>query len=475
VAAADPASTIVAWLLPRVLAAVAAMALGGITGLLLGPSEAAIPGIFIGGAIAVALIAIQERLQGRHLLEWLRGDRESPAPRDTGYWGELGYRIERALRGAQQDARLERERLDRFLTAIEASPNGVLLLDDHDQILWCSARAADHFSLDPQRDRQQRITNLVRIPVFVSYLQSGQFEEPVVFQAGRDRRTLAVRVRGYGEGQKILLSQDLTEQERSEGMRRDFVANVSHEIRTPLTVLSGFLETLTNLPLSDAERRRIVMMMTQQAQRMGTLVDDLLTLAQLEGSPRPPADRWADLHALLGLAEAEARALSAGRHTLHFDAANGVEIAGAQNELLSAIGNLVNNAVRYTPEGGKVEVTWRQLPDGSGELAVTDTGPGIAREHLPRLTERFYRVDGSRSRETGGTGLGLSIVKHVVQRHGAELDIRSEVGKGSTFRIVFPAARVRVRAAGANGRRGAKAGQHDAPGAQGEPQPATRR
>ena len=451
------------------------MALGGITGLLLGPAEAAIPGIFIGGAVAVALIAIQERLSGRHLLEWLRGDREAPPPRDTGYWGELGYRIERALRTAQQDARLERERLGRFLTAIEASPNGVLLLDANDQILWCSARAADHFALDPQRDRQQRITNLVRIPLFVSYLQSGHFDEPVVFQAGRDRRTLSVQVRSYGEGQKLLLSQDLTEQERSEGMRRDFVANVSHEIRTPLTVLSGFLETLTNLPLSDAERRRVVMMMTQQAQRMGTLVDDLLTLAQLEGSPRPPADRWADLHALLDLAEAEARALSAGRHTLHFDAATGVEIAGAQNELLSAIGNLVNNAVRYTPEGGKVDVTWRQLPDGSGELAVTDTGPGIAREHLPRLTERFYRVDGSRSRETGGTGLGLSIVKHVVQRHGAELDIRSEVGKGSTFRVVFPSARVRVRATGAGGRRGAKSGHHGAAGAQGEAQPAERR
>jgi two-component system phosphate regulon sensor histidine kinase PhoR len=449
------------------------MALGGITGLLLGPAQAAIPGIFIGGAIAVALIAIQERLSGRRVLEWLRGDRETPAPRDTGFWGELGYRIERALRGAQQDARLERERLGRFLTAIEASPNGVLLLDANDQITWCSSRAADHFALDPQRDRQQRITNLVRSPVFVSYLQSGHFEEPVVFQAGRDLRTLSVHVRGYGEGQKLLLSQDLTEQERSEGMRRDFVANVSHEIRTPLTVLSGFLETLTNLPLSDAERRRIVMMMTQQAQRMGTLVDDLLTLAQLEGSPRPPADRWADLHALLGLAEAEARALSAGRHTLHFDAAEGVEVAGAQNELLSAIGNLVNNAVRYTPEGGKVDVTWRLLADGSGELAVADTGPGIAREHLPRLTERFYRVDGSRSRETGGTGLGLSIVKHVVQRHGGELDIRSEVGKGSTFRIVFPAARVRVRPPG-DGRRGSKSAR-DASGAKGEAQPATRR
>jgi two-component system phosphate regulon sensor histidine kinase PhoR len=435
-----------AWLIPRVLAAFAAMALGGIVGLLLGPAEAAIPGMFVGAAAAVVAIAIVDRLGGRRLLGWLRGGREGAAPRDAGFWGEIAYRIERALRGAEQDARLERERLAQFLSAIEASPNGVLLLDEGDHIEWCSARAADHFALDPQRDRLQRMTNLVRVPAFVAYLQAGAFDEPVVFQAPRDRRTLSVRVRPYGEGQKLVLSQDMTEQERSEGMRRDFVANVSHEIRTPLTVLSGFLETLANLPLTEVERRKVVLMMTQQAQRMATLVEDLLTLAQLEGSPRPAADRWVELAPVLGLVEAEARALSAGRHALHFEGMPGLEVAGAPNELQSAIGNLVNNAVRYTPEGGRIDVKARVLPDGSGEVAVADTGPGIAREHLPRLTERFYRVDGSRSRETGGTGLGLSIVKHVVQRHGGELDIRSEIGKGSVFRIVLPAARVRLRA-----------------------------
>jgi two-component system phosphate regulon sensor histidine kinase PhoR len=434
------------WLIPRVLAAFAAMALGGIVGLLFGPVQAAIPGLFVGAAVAVIAIAVVDRLHGRRLLEWLRGGREGAAPRDAGFWGEIGYRIERALRGAEQDARLQRERLAQFLSAIEASPNGVLLLDEGDHIEWCSARAADHFALDPQRDRRQRLTNLVRAPAFVAYLQAGAFDEPVIFQAPRDRRTLAVHVRPYGDGQKLVVSQDLTEQERSEGMRRDFVANVSHEIRTPLTVLSGFLETLANLPLTDVERRRVVLMMTQQAQRMATLVQDLLTLAQLEGSPRPAADRWVELGPVLGLAEAEARGLSAGRHALHFESTPGLEVAGSPTELQSAIGNLVNNAVRYTPEGGRIDVTARVLPDGSGEVAVADTGPGIAREHLPRLTERFYRVDGSRSRETGGTGLGLSIVKHVVQRHGGELDVRSEIGKGSMFRIVLPAPRVRVRA-----------------------------
>ena len=209
-------------------------------------------------------------------------------------------------------------------------------------------------------------------------------------------------------------------------MRRDFVANVSHEIRTPLTVLSGFIETLRNLPLSEAERTRVLALMTQQADRMHTLVSDLLTLAQLEGSPRPPADRWVNVAPLWARAETDAKGLSKGRHQLVFTAADdrhllGAQVAGSESELLSALTNLVSNAVRYTPDGGRVEVIWQVQAGGSGEVIVRDTGIGIERDQLPRLTERFYRVDGSRSRDTGGTGLGLSIVKHVVQRHGGQL------------------------------------------------------
>jgi two-component system phosphate regulon sensor histidine kinase PhoR len=247
---------------------------------------------------------------------------------------------------------------------------------------------------------------------------------------------------------KLVISQDMTERERSEAMRRDFVANVSHEIRTPLTVLSGFLETMRNLPLTEVEQKRVITLMTQQAERMGNLVGDLLTLAQLEGSPRPAADKWVRVASLFGQVEAEARALSAGRHTIAFAAAGDAQVAGIESELQSAIGNLVSNAVRYTPDGGRIDVAWKRVDNGSGEIVVTDSGRGIAREHLSRLTERFYRVDGSRSRESGGTGLGLAIVKHVIQRHGGELGVASEVGKGSTFRLVLPAARVRVAAPG---------------------------
>ena len=396
------------------------------------------------GALAGTLLSITfDTRRGLRLLDWLRGPQHLAAPRDEGFWGELAYRIERALRQKELAIGQERERLSQFLAAIEASPNGVMLLDGNDQIEWCNTVAAQHFGLDPQRDRLQRVTNLVRSPQFVAFLQAGAFDEPVTVPGPLGRSTISLLVRPYGEGMKLLLSQDITERERAEAMRRDFVANVSHEIRTPLTVLSGFVETLAQLPLTEPERQRVLALMSQQTGRMQALVGDLLTLAQLEGSPRPGADRWLALAPLLQRSLADAVALSAGRHAITLREAPELEVAGLEGELLSAVGNLLGNAVRYTPEGGRIELACSVLEDGRALIAVSDTGPGIAREHLPRLTERFYRVDGSRSRETGGTGLGLSIVKHVVQRHGGEIDIESEPGKGSTFKLLLPALRVR--------------------------------
>ncbi|HWH75463.1 MAG TPA: phosphate regulon sensor histidine kinase PhoR [Methylibium sp.] len=438
------------WLLPRLLSGFVAMALGGLLGYLVGATlRAPILGALLGGSATVGLFAAIDTLRGARLVDWLRSAQDTDAPRDAGFWGEIGYRVERSLRERERARVLEKQRVEHFLQAIEASPNGVLILDAHEQIEWCNSVAAAHFGLDPQRDRLQRITNLVRAPAFVAYLQAGAYEEPVQFPDPRRQGLLSVLVRDYGEGMKLVLSQDITERERAEAMRRDFVANVSHEIRTPLTVLAGFIETMAALPLTEVERKRVLTLMTQQAARMQVLVADLLTLAQLEGSPWPAADRWVPVARLLQQVEADARTLSQGRHAITLQGDDGAQIAGAEPELLSAMGNLVSNAVRYTPEGGSIDIGWRVLADGSGEFAVRDSGPGIEREHLPRLTERFYRVDGSRSRETGGTGLGLSIVKHVVQRHGGELDIQSEVGKGSTFRIVFPAARLRLPERGA--------------------------
>ncbi len=437
-------SRTVGWLLPRLLIMLVALALGSAGGWALGVRlQGPTTGAALGAAIAAALVVLLDTVRGARLLRWLRSDMNRPAPMDAGLWSELSYHTERVLRAREQSIRAEQQRLADFLSAIEASPNGVVLLDANDHITWCNLSAADHLGLDARRDLLQPVTNLVRAPTFVAYLQGRDWREPVLLADAPRGTTLQLLARAYGAQQKLLITQDITERQRAEAMRRDFVANVSHEIRTPLTVLAGFVETMADLPLTEVERQRVLRLMQQQTDRMQVLVADLLTLAQLEGSPRPPADRWVPLKTVLDRVEVDARSLSGGRHAITVQAGEGLELAGAESEIFSAVANLASNAVRYTPEGGRISVSWQPRADGGGALDVVDTGPGIAREHLPRLTERFYRVDGSRSRETGGTGLGLAIVKHVMQRHGGELEIDSELGRGSRFRLIWPPGRVR--------------------------------
>ena len=430
-------------LVKTLLAVMLGALLGHLAGDLFAPHHPAGTAMLVGGALGALLATLVEALRGGQLLGWLRGPQTGSVPRGADFWGEMGWRVERALRLRERDTVQSELRLAQFRSAIEASPNGVMILDAGNHIEWCNSVAADHFGLDPERDRQQRVTNLLRAPSFVAYLQSEVWNDFVRVPSPDGRGTLSVLIRAYGAGQKLVLSQDVTERERTDAMRRDFVANVSHEIRSPLTVVAGFIETLRTLQLDAGERARVLLLMTQQTQRMQSLVADLLTLAVLEGSPRPAAGLWVPVERLMRRAETDATALSAGRHRLTFTGSASLQLAGAEDELLSAVGNLVVNAVRYTPPGGTIDVAWRRADDGSAEVRVADNGIGIDREHLPRLAERFYRVDGSRSRDTGGTGLGLSIVKHVMQRHGGELDIASERGRGSTFRLLFPPARVR--------------------------------
>ena len=433
-----------AWWFVRSFKLLGVVAVGGLIGYLAGAlARFPLIGALLGGSLPIIVMVTRDALRGERLMAWLRGPMSTDAPRFEGFWGELAYRIERALRAREQVASRERQRLGQFLSAMEASPNGVMLLDEADQIVWCNSVSALHFGLDAERDRSQRVTNLVRTPAFVAYLQGRDYREAVVIPGSLGRSTLSVLVRPYGDGAKLVLSQDITERERTEAMRRDFVANVSHEIRTPLTVVAGFIETLTDLPLSETERARVLSLMARQTDRMQSLVADLLTLATLEGSPRPAADRWIDMARLLQRAVDDARALSAGQHVVEAVGGEDAQFAGSEAELHSAVANLLNNAVRYSPAGGVITLRWKWRGDGGADIEVSDNGPGIAREHLSRLTERFYRVDGSRSRDTGGTGLGLSIVKHVVQRHGGEIDVQSEPGKGSTFRLVLPSSRVR--------------------------------
>ncbi|MFZ2293548.1 MAG: phosphate regulon sensor histidine kinase PhoR [Polaromonas sp.] len=412
-------------------------------------------GLLLGAAVWQLL----DSFYARQLLKWLRSEQsnETPLimagaqPRLPGVWGDIADRIRRLLKNRERQYKESQARLDEFLSALQASPNGVVLLDAQGRIEWCNETAAQHFGFDAQRDMLQHIANLVREPAFNAYMAAGIFSHEVVipgnFSTPARPVKLSVHAHTYGNNRKLLLSRDITAVEQAEAMRRDFVANVSHEIRTPLTVVSGFIETLQTLPLKKPERDRYLALMAQQSQRMQTLVDDLLTLSRLEGSPLPGAGEWTAMSTLFAQCEQEARALSAviapRGHNLVFESGPACEIGGIHSEISSALSNLVNNAVRYTPETGSIHVIWALRADGRGEFRVKDSGPGIAPEHLPRLTERFYRVDRSRSRESGGTGLGLAIVKHVAQRHGAELHIESQPGHGSCFSILFPAARIR--------------------------------
>ncbi|WP_374657247.1 phosphate regulon sensor histidine kinase PhoR [Inhella sp.] len=393
---------------------------------------------------ALGYLWLREGWRTNKLLRWMVRDGEGPAPIVQGPLAELAYRFEKALRKREATRAEERGRLQHLLTALEAYPNGLLLLDANDQIQWLNHIAADQLGLLVERDLQQNIRNLLRAPAFVELMQR---EEGGTVVISRHPLQLQLTLRRFGDGRgpaALLLVQDVTERMRLEQMRSDFVANVSHEIRSPLTVLTGYLETLQTLPLSDAERQRSLQQMRQQADRMQLLVSDLLTLATLEGAPKPPPDTWVSLHALLQRCHADGQGADQGRHVLSLENCEPeLHLSGNEGEWWSAVANLVGNALRYTPEGGTVHMAWRWLEDGRGEFAVLDTGPGIPAEHLPRLTERFYRVDSSRSRATGGTGLGLAIVKHVLQRHGAELVIESQLGQGSQFRIRIPKHRLR--------------------------------
>jgi two-component system phosphate regulon sensor histidine kinase PhoR len=433
------------WVLSQVLFVGVAVVVGSFLGALVGdtqghPAMGAVTGVLLIECLAFAVDA----RRARRLMKWLRKDGEGPPPPLGGLWGEIVYRVERSRARRDRALAAEQQRLSGFLSAIEASPNGVMLLDEGDHITWCNAVAADHLGLDPRRDQGQPVTNLVRSPAFVAYLQGGDWVQPVQLGMPGREGTLQLLVRNYNQGQKLMVTQDMTERQRTDAMRRDLVANVSHEIRSPLTVLVGFIETLQSLDLDEVERARMLSLMQQQAERMQVLLADLLTLAQLEGSPRPPIDRWEPLPEMMRRVAADAQALSAGRHAIELVEGDRLDLAGTGAELFSAVTNLATNAVRYTPDGGRIRLSWQLRPDGRIEIEVADTGIGIAREHLPRLTERFYRVDSSRSRETGGTGLGLAIVKHVAQRHGGTLEVESTLGAGSRFRIVLPAARVRL-------------------------------
>ena len=322
-------------------------------------------------------------------------------------------------------------------------PDGIVILNEQDQIAWCNPASRKLLGLDSQRDRGQFVRYLLRQSDFVDFLNARDYSRQLHINspANRDIK-LMLQLVPFGAEQKLLMARDITELERVDAMRRDFVANVSHELRTPLTVVGGFVETLNDMDKpADADLRHYFGIMLNHTRRMQRLLDDLLTLSRLESSVNAVADEQVHMPELMRELAREGESLSRGKHTVRLEIDSQDWLSGSLQELQSAFSNLVSNAVRYTQEGGELTLRWF-VRDGQPVFAVTDSGEGIASEHIPRLTERFYRVDRSRSRETGGTGLGLAIVKHILTRHGARLDIQSTPGKGSTFSAIFPAERL---------------------------------
>jgi two-component system phosphate regulon sensor histidine kinase PhoR len=385
--------------------------------------------LFLAGAIVIQLGYLYR------LSDWLDHPDAARLPDGWGAWTDIFSRLYKLHRDHERNRADLSEWLARFRQAMSLLPEGVAIMDDVLFLEWCNPVAEAHLGLQLERDRGMRVTNLVRHPDFIDYIILGRYDEPLTL-ALKDRR-LIVHIIPFEDRRQILVTHDTTASDRIDTMRRDFVANASHELRTPLTVINGFLEIAQGQPDLDRDTRMgHIKLMIEQGRRMQNLVEDMLTLTRLESVDYPLRPEPVDMRRLLDEILIDARALSGGRHTIFLDA-DGPDLQGSIDELRSAFGNLVSNAVRYTPQGGQIRINWKAGGRGP-KFSVCDTGIGISPEHISRLTERFYRVDKSRSRETQGTGLGLAIVKHVALRHKAVLAIESEPGKGSTFSIQFP-------------------------------------
>jgi two-component system phosphate regulon sensor histidine kinase PhoR len=392
-------------------------------------------GLFAAGVTAMLVWHVRHLAQ---LQRWLAHPLPGAVPEGQGIWDEVLAALHRLERETARREEGLADGLARMRRAVQALPDGVVILDSANRIEWFNRTAEAQLQLDLATDLGQNIANLVREPEFIEYLDSS--DDSVRITRG-PALALSLQLIPFGQSQKVLLSRDVTQAERVDVMRRDFVANVSHELRTPLTVLVGFLETVRELKLDPQRQRDYLGMMQEQASRMQRIIEDLLTLSALDSAPPAADDQRINVAALMQRLKADAEALSGGRHAIKTDLEEPHDLLGAESELASALGNLVSNAIRYTPAGGTVTLAWREGPEG-GRFSVEDTGIGIDPEHLPRLTERFYRVDRSRSRETGGTGLGLAIAKHALARHDATLEIESQPGKGSRFSARFPARRL---------------------------------
>lgn len=374
------------------------------------------------------------------LTAWANLPRNRPLPIGWGIWTPLIERLNRFFRQQQATVAELSSELERIHAAVDRLPDGLVLLDRYDHVSWSNQAAQ---SLHGIFGTQRPVHHFIRQPEFAEMLQrrGDGTQTQRLHLSSQPGRIFELQLHETDAEHRLLITRDVTDQAKLDAVRSDFVANVSHEIRTPATVIAGFAETLLSLDLDENARREYLSAILRQSETMGRLVGDLLLLASLERTPDRLDESEIDLKPLLESLVYEARALSGGRHTIGIEFEGPARLLAVPAEIESAVRNLLTNAVRYTPDGGTITLSWRSRDD-EGWLSVRDTGIGISAEHLPRITERFYRVDRSRSRDTGGTGLGLAIVKRIANRHHASLRIDSEAGKGSLFTLRFPARRL---------------------------------
>jgi two-component system phosphate regulon sensor histidine kinase PhoR len=398
--------------------------------------------LFVPLFIALTLFLLARHLYQIHRFEkWLRRGGQTSYPKTTGVWEELYYHVYRIRKNNKRRKKQLSKMINQFRESTEALPDAAVVLNASDEIEWANKAARDVLGLK-RSDKGQRIPNLIRFPEFIQYLKSKQYDDPVIVPSPVNNTiTLAVRIINYGAGLRLLLAQDVTQLKQMERMRKDFVANVSHELRTPLTVIKGYIETLQDVdegvsPLLTSSLKN----MQGQTDRMQHLVDDLLLLAHLETKGKKH-EIINICHLLQKICSENEAALELGRIQLTLD--SDAQLLGDENELRSAFTNLLGNALKYSPEESTVKIHWHQT-ENALLLDVIDEGEGIALNDVSRVTERFYRVETKRTKKINGTGLGLAIVKHVLMRHDAQLIIRSELGKGSSFQCAFPIKRLRL-------------------------------
>ncbi|MCG8435139.1 MAG: phosphate regulon sensor histidine kinase PhoR, partial [Gammaproteobacteria bacterium] len=405
------------------------------------------------GHIAVMLLVGVTAYLAWHLYnlycldKWLAHDRKSLPPESRGIWNEVFHHYYRVHKKNQKRKRKLASLLKEFRKSTSAMPDGTVVLDDNWQIRWMNNAVERLLGLRRSQDLGQRIDNLVRSPEFQYYLNSGNYSEPIeIVSPVNSSLRLSLQLVLFGTGQHLLIVKDITRIHQLELMRREFVANASHELRSPLTVISGYLEAMGEDEGVANSWEKPLWEMRRQTTRMASIVNDLLELSRLETEEAKAPHEQVDVAGLAARVKNEAVALNSGTDNIKLSIDTNIKLLGSEREVYSAFSNLVFNAVRYTPKTGGIRIRWYSDKDGA-HFEVKDTGIGIAPEHIPRLTERFYRVDSSRVRSNGGTGLGLAIVKHVLQRHGARLEITSEPGMGSTFTCHFPHDRLSVPAA----------------------------